>query len=1022
MASIGHALPTASPSAFATGSGDSLPTHSVFLDAGFDPVTPEKNAGGGSRVHDVVEHEQRGARRPEYGAPLTHQQEQEQLAKEAARRYAQQQQAQQDVDTGNATKSWDMPLPTQQAQQRVDPSVVTKSWDMPFPAQQHGRQAAQQDALRWSHEGVFSPAAQDISACQPERRVQPQPPAAPHDTIRLPQPPTFTTDGGQAVRKEHRPPASDPFDEVPIQASTKSFDQLLSQALQAEGENAPVSGNRSRPAPAKKSEKKTRKFLKRGARNWYKPPPPAKKPPKKPQEQRRARPSQSQRDSPVDEFTMPPPPPQSPPESAEFDLAPVHNPGRALAPDRASASRSPGWVDKGNGRRRSDEEILDEFTTFEEDIVRADKDDSPQPESSARNGKESAFLSLINNSNDDIEGGEEESWGELPAEEGVFPAAQPPPTALFSGQQGGQTEPEDDEEFDSVDEEDDTDEERGRRQPSASLSGLRIKKSGKRGDQRRKKSPLIQKRFSGQRRENKIKKNINAVRHEKAETHIPDHVLERIKRLEQENEALKAEVDKVKKQRKMMERTVSSLRKERAELERFTVEEKERMQEWKRKEEKRIKAERRVLERQARAQYQVPNRKDRAEIDALKATVTKLKLDVQKKDSKNRLNQKRLKDRNSQLNSQIEELEEELRYAQEQVLSNRWDDEKLKSRNGNGGTSSGGARAAPRQPANTNERNSFGSAKRLDSTSNQTQLEFSLKGGPQNDNGSDSQSFNGWEDNMPVQTSAEKRPQPDSSSYAFPDDEQTADTHGHKNEMFGRDGDAFSDSEDYPELGHSVHSNLRGSHEASRRIASSPVNASPNPKHTTRNYNPKLYKGPGKAETDERKRTEKPKSRIPVASRTKKGLVTRKFKQRAGGRDEEEDAEVIEYADGKREKRFPDGRRYIWFRNGTEKEVKPDGSSCVKFANGDTKKLDSKTGTIVYFYSTAKTTHTTFADGLEVFEFPNQQKEKHFPDGSKEIEFTDGTRKYIYPDGQQLSIFPDGTQMMESSDGKKKVL
>ena len=94
----------------------------------------------------------------------------------------------------------------------------------------------------------------------------------------------------------------------------------------------------------------------------------------------------------------------------------------------------------------------------------------------------------------------------------------------------------------------------------------------------------------------------------------------------------------------------------------------------------------------------------------------------------------------------------------------------------------------------------------------------------------------------------------------------------------------------------------------------------------------------------------------------------------------------------------------------------------MKFANGDTKSVDSKPGKVVYYYCTAKTTHTTFADGLELFEFPNKQKEKHFPDGSKEIEFMDGTRKYIYPDGQQLSIFPDGTQMMEDSDGRKKVL
>ena len=82
-------------------------------------------------------------------------------------------------------------------------------------------------------------------------------------------------------------------------------------------------------------------------------------------------------------------------------------------------------------------------------------------------------------------------------------------------------------------------------------------------------------------------------------------------------------------------------------------------------------------------------------------------------------------------------------------------------------------------------------------------------------------------------------------------------------------------------------------------------------------------------------------------------------------------------------KRFSDGRRYIWFRNGTEKDIKADGSSFVKFSNGDTKKMDAKTGTVVYFYCTTKTTHTTYADGLELFEFPNQQKENIFPTDQK---------------------------------------
>ena len=89
---------------------------------------------------------------------------------------------------------------------------------------------------------------------------------------------------------------------------------------------------------------------------------------------------------------------------------------------------------------------------------------------------------------------------------------------------------------------------------------------------------------------------------------------------------------------------------------------------------KRLKRERRVFERQARAQYQMPNRKDRQEIDALKGTVAKLKLDIQKKDSKHRLNERRLKERNAQLSEKIIELEDELKYVNEQVVTSTWND------------------------------------------------------------------------------------------------------------------------------------------------------------------------------------------------------------------------------------------------------------------------------------------------------------------------------------------------------------
>ena len=55
------------------------------------------------------------------------------------------------------------------------------------------------------------------------------------------------------------------------------------------------------------------------------------------------------------------------------------------------------------------------------------------------------------------------------------------------------------------------------------------------------------------------------------------------------------------------------------------------------------------------------------------------------------------------------------------------------------------------------------------------------------------------------------------------------------------------------------------------------------------------------------------------------------------------------------------------------KEILRDGSSTVKFANGDIKKTHSDTGLVVYFYASANTTHTTYNNGVEIFEFPNGQ-------------------------------------------------
>jgi hypothetical protein len=150
---------------------------------------------------------------------------------------------------------------------------------------------------------------------------------------------------------------------------------------------------------------------------------------------------------------------------------------------------------------------------------------------------------------------------------------------------------------------------------------------------------------------------------------------------------------------------------------------------------------------------------------------------------------------------------------------------------------------------------------------------------------------------------------------------------------------------------------------------------------------------------------------------------------------------------------LPDGRRLISYRNGTRKEILPNGESLVRFVNGDSKTTGAgNSGVVVYYYAQADTTHTTYKDGLEVYEFPNRQVcsarirtlnfssplssssdslmpsissviqvEKHYRNGTKEILFPDQTRKLIYADGIQESFFPDGVVVRELPDGTREI-
>lgn len=73
------------------------------------------------------------------------------------------------------------------------------------------------------------------------------------------------------------------------------------------------------------------------------------------------------------------------------------------------------------------------------------------------------------------------------------------------------------------------------------------------------------------------------------------------------------------------------------------------------------------------------------------------------------------------------------------------------------------------------------------------------------------------------------------------------------------------------------------------------------------------------------------------------------------------------------EETLPNGKKLIKYKNGTQKEIDEAGNSLVRFLNGDTKSVNATNGVVVYYYAQADTTHTTFKDGLEVYEFPNKQ-------------------------------------------------
>jgi len=93
------------------------------------------------------------------------------------------------------------------------------------------------------------------------------------------------------------------------------------------------------------------------------------------------------------------------------------------------------------------------------------------------------------------------------------------------------------------------------------------------------------------------------------------------------------------------------------------------------------------------------------------------------------------------------------------------------------------------------------------------------------------------------------------------------------------------------------------------------------------------------------------------------------------------------------------GRKLVKFRNGSEREYSPDGSLTTRYINGDFK-AHSSDGTVVYWHAKEETKQTVHPTGDQVFEYPNQQIERHYPDGRKEITFPNGVTRVVHGRGR----------------------
>eukprot|EP00946_MAST-07B_sp_MAST-7B-sp1_P002256 g2256.t1 len=553
------------------------------------------------------------------------------------------------------------------------------------------------------------------------------------------------------------------------------------------------------------------------------------------------------------------------------------------------------------------------------------------------------------------------------------------------------------------------------------------------------------------------------------ESRVTKLVSTKVKRLEEEIARYKAETAKLRSTKVKLEVSMQKLKEERAAFEARVASADKDHAAKAAKDRERLKKERRVMERQVRAQLHMPNRKDRMEMEALKATIAKMKVTAQKKEGRWKVTERRMQDRVDSLNERITELESSLKFSHagqqqqqrrieqlEREAEERSDMDKLHHNRKDSGVSAVGEGKgdivmdnyellkemypdsndvvldAATINHNQDKEDTDGATARQESLRQQYLEQQALmrlkrlqqkgqeeeRAAQEHEAATDTalsehhkavvleqnQKVAVFHSSIEKEMAAVKRssrgrhpynPDAYNNTNYDDEDEETQDRFIEVEESsipLGEEDESRNGPEevttalDYSSVGNN--SGVAGLRK-SRSHALDQVDSVISQEKVS------FYANTLRASYGEMQMHDNGKDNL-AADKSENFNVTKADEEPLENhRDDvlvenEDPGQLIVYEDGKRERRYKNGRRQLWFRNGTEKDIAADGSATVRFANGDIKKTHSDTGLVVYFYASANTTHTTYGNGVEIFEFPNGQ----------------------------LSIFPDGKMLRETKDGK----